>query len=69
MDISHIEAGHVVRLSSLTTGMQADTIKAGVGFSASGMNGRSLFRDIEAAEYFSVGGSIGQIILDSVRSA
>lgn len=68
LDITNIDAERTVRLSSMSLGMQAEKIKTGAGFSATSMSGRCQFRDIESAEYFSVTGSVGQVILDSIRA-
>ncbi len=69
LDISNIEAARTIRLSSMTLGMQADKIKAGVGFSATSTSGRCMFRDVSSGEYFFVAGSVGHVILDSIRTA
>lgn len=69
MDITNAEATQIIRLSSLTRGLCAENVKAGVGISATGTNGRCMLRGIESADYLTVNGSVGKVTLDDARSA
>ena len=68
ISVSNIETDGRIEIKTTIGHIKGRNLKT-TSFSATGTNGRCQLKDIESAEYVSITGNVGQVILDSIRAA
>jgi len=68
ISVSNLETDGRIEIKTTIGHIKGRNLKT-TSFSATGTNGRCQLKDIESAEYVSITGNVGQVILDSIRAA
>jgi len=68
ISVSNLETDGRIEIKTTIGHIKGRNLKTN-SFSATGTNGRCQLKDIESAEYVSITGNVGQVILDSIRAA
>jgi len=68
ISVSNLETDGRIEIKTTIGHIKGRNLKT-TSFSATGTNGRCQLKDIVSAEYVSITGNVGQVILDSIRAA